>query len=105
MTTARAWVLKRYLRRRFRGRDRSGRGRFALGCSPVDQADDEDQPECELVDGDVAEEPGHGDVGERAERWVLAADRRIARPQEVDLHRHAPDQAGDVDRHTPAAEL
>src|SRR5438270_13636098 len=103
MTTARALVLKRWLGWGFCGADGCGGRRFALRGGPVDQADEQDQAERELVDRNVGQEAGHCDIRERAERRVLAPDQSIARPQEVDLHRDAPDKARDVDRQTPAS--
>src|SRR2546423_8131984 len=76
----------------FCGADGCGGRRFALRGGPVDQADEQDQAERELVDRDVGQEPGHRDVREGAERRVLAADRNVARPQEVDLHGDSPDK-------------
>src|SRR5438477_11609888 len=105
MTTARALVLKRWLGGGFCGADGCGGRRFALRGGPVDQADEQDQAERELVDRDVGQEPGDCDIRQGAERRVLAADYSVARPQEVDLHRDAPDKARDVDGHAPASEL
>src|SRR5207237_8008890 len=104
MTTARALVLKSSLGACLRG----GRGRMRRGPlrdHPVDKPDDDDRPEGELVNGDVAEKSRDGDFRESAERWVLTADHRVARPEEVDLHEDAPDEAEDVDDQPPLSEL
>src|SRR5689334_13498415 len=105
MTTARAWVLKSSLGACLRGHRGRGRRRVSLGEEPVDEAHDDDQGKRELVDRDVGEETRDGDVWQGAQRWVLATDRRVARPQEVDLHRYAPGETKDVDDQSPAAEL
>src|SRR6266851_1924763 len=104
MTTARAWVLKSSLGACLP--DCRGRIRHCpLRDHPVNKPDDDDRREGELIDRDVAEESRDGDVGQGAERWVLATYRRVARPEEVDLHRDAPGETEDVDDHSPAAEL
>src|SRR3979490_360213 len=70
-----------------------------------DGTHEEDQPKGELEDRDVADWAADRDVGQRAQRWVLAADRGVPGPQEVDLHRNAPQEGEHVDDRAPAAEL
>src|SRR5689334_19657724 len=103
MTTARACCFKSCLGAGLRGRGRC-RGYRALSEVPVDGADEKDGAERELEDRNAAEHAGDVRV-KGVERRVLSADRRIARPQEVDLHRDAPYQAKDVHPEAPLAEL
>src|SRR5205814_5492120 len=46
-----------------------------------------------------------GQVRQGADWRVLVADRQIPWPEEVDLHRNAPDESEDVDPQSPLAEL
>src|SRR3954471_14770228 len=101
MTTALAFCLKRLLGASLRGGARC-RARPALREEPVGETDDEDHREREFEHRDVAQEPA--DL-QRAERRVLPSDRRVARPQEVDLHRDPVDEAKDVDPEAPLPEL
>src|SRR5260370_24741852 len=107
MTTARARFLNYSLGGCLSGLDRGGLRRIPLGDGPVNDPDDEDDGEGELVDRDVpdcaldAEGSRTGGVRERAERRVLAADRGVSGPQEVDFPRPAPDATEDVDYHSP----
>src|SRR5262245_34786052 len=116
MTTARAWLLKkRSLGRRLSGRvgrlDGRGRHRPALRGEEVDSADQQDDRERRLVDRKVADQSldaqgaSTREVRQDAQRWVLPAGAEITRPQEVDLHRDAPDKSEDVYDHAPGAEL
>src|SRR2546429_5528667 len=103
MTTARARFLKRRLCRGFDGLDYRSLGRLALGDGPIDEPNQDDHAKRELVDRNVAEEVWDRDLGQSAERRVLAAHRGVPRPQEVDLHRDAPNKAEEVyDRAPPA---
>src|SRR2546421_3084394 len=104
MTTARACFLKRSLGACLRRRD-AGLADLSLGDGPVDDTDQQDEPQGELKQWDIANEARECDVRKRAHRWVLSTDRRVPRPQEVDLHRDTPDQAEDVDPESPLAEL
>src|SRR6202030_3283268 len=77
----------------------------ALGDHVVDDAHHKDQSKGEFIDGDSTDKAADGDVRERAHGRVLGADRGVAGPEEVDLHRNAPDQSEDVDDEAPLAEL
>src|ERR1700745_3396119 len=105
MTTARAWFLKSSLGGGLYGFNRRSFRRAALSDGPVNQPYEDDDPEGELVNRDIAQESRDRDVRQSAQRWVLTADRSVARPQEVDLHGDAPDKAKDVEGNAPAAQL
>src|SRR5439155_22509957 len=104
MTTARARFLKRRLCRGFDWLDYRSLGRLALGDGPKDEPNQDDHAKRELVDRNVAEEVWDRDLGQGAERRVLAAHRGVPRPQDVDLHRDAPDKAEYVDAASPLAQ-
>src|SRR5579864_402460 len=105
MTTARAWFLKSSLGGGLYGFDRRSFRCAALSDGPVNQPYEHDDPEGELVDRDIAQESRDRDVGQSAQRWVLTADRSVARPQEVDLHGDAPHEAKDVEGYSPTPQL
>src|SRR5437762_9901380 len=77
----------------------------ALCDGPVDDADDQDHRKRRLEERETSDWSKVGEVRQAAYRRVLVADREVSRPQEVDLHRDAPDQPEDVDDQSPLAEL
>src|SRR6267378_7844033 len=82
-----------------------GIGRVALGREVVDRADDDDYTDYRLEDWDIADRGWDRDVRQCADRGILVPGCEVARPQEVDLHRDAPDKPEDINDRAPAAEL